>query len=143
MSAVSVTVRDFHDILRVPPARIRAIARAAFAQEGPGRRGEVVICIVGDALIRSLNRRFLAVDSPTDVIAFNLTGRGQALLADIVVSSETAVRAARRYKTAPLDELYLYVAHGVLHLLGYDDKTPRRRSAMNRKANTIVADASR
>ena len=143
MNAVSVAVRDFQDKLPVSPARIRALVRRAFAQEGPGCRGQVTVCIVGDALIRSLNRRFLAVDSPTDVIAFNLTGKGELLLADIVVSSETARRAAGKYKTTPLDELYLYVVHGVLHLLGYDDKTPRRRSAMNRKAKTIVADASR
>jgi rRNA maturation RNase YbeY len=80
----------------------------------------------------------------TDVIAFDnsLDKRDETLLGDIAVSTDTAIRNARIYKTTPLYEIYLYVIHGVLHLLGYDDKTQKERKIMQSKADHIISTLS-
>jgi len=81
---------------------------------------------------------YLGRDSSTDVISFDNSSGKWGLLADIVVSTETAVRQSRIFKTAPIYEVYLYVIHGVLHLLGYDDNTARKRKLMQKKAESIL-----
>jgi len=61
-------------------------------------------------------------------------GKKNELCADIIVSTDTAVRNAKAYKTSASYELNLYVVHGMLHFLGYDDKTARDRKKMDKKA---------
>ena len=77
-----------------------------------------------------MNLEFLHRDQPTDVLAFES--------GEIVVSSDTAIRNARIFKTKPLYELYLYVVHGVLHIIGYDDRTKKQRERMQKKADDIL-----
>jgi probable rRNA maturation factor len=92
---------------------------------------------VGSAEMRRLNRRYLRRNYATDVLAFNC-GDADCWLADIVVCADTALKASRAYNTAPDDELSLYVAHGILHLLGYDDKAPAQRRVMEEKQNKAI-----
>jgi probable rRNA maturation factor len=93
-----------------------------------------------DRGIRKLNKEFLGKDVPTDVIAFDLSGPRQAgiIRADIAVSTDTAIANAGIFKTGALEELYLYVIHGLLHILGCRDDTTRRRSAMQKRAESIL-----
>jgi probable rRNA maturation factor len=88
--------------------------------------------------MRNLNRSFLKHDQTTDVLAFGRLKGAEALCADIAVSADTALRNCRVYGTTPQEELYLYIIHGVLHLLGYDDKTAGQRALMQKKAEEIL-----
>ena len=67
------------------------------------------------------------------MLSFVLERSEQSLEGEVVVSAETALACAARYKSTPEDELLRYVIHGTLHLVGYDDATPRQRAAMRRK----------
>ena len=80
-----------------------------------------------NAAIRKINRRFLKHDFATDVISFPL---GTDLLGELVISAEFAVGEAAKRKIPVEEELLRYVAHGILHLLGYDDHDPADRAAM-------------
>jgi rRNA maturation RNase YbeY len=60
------------------------------------------------------------------------------LFADIFISTDRAIANARVYKTKPLFELYLYVIHGILHILGYDDKKRTDRLRMQKKEKQIL-----
>jgi probable rRNA maturation factor len=71
-----------------------------------------------------LHRRFFREPGPTDVITFQH--------GEIVVSTETARTQARRFGTSLEHELRLYVAHGLLHLRGFDDKTAAGAEEMKR-----------
>lgn len=95
---------------------------------------KVNVVFVSDNAIKDLNRKFVGTNRPTDVLAFDL-GEDQ----DIVVSVDAAVRQARIFKTSYEFELYLYVVHGILHMLGYDDKTARQRKLMNERAVKYVS----
>ena len=121
---------------------------------------QISVSFVTDKEIRELNRRFHHTDGATDVLAFDLgreDGRAGASdkagrwakaragssdkagrVADIVVSADTAIRNSRLLNTTPRFESCLYVIHGMLHLLGYDDSTPARRRLMRKKENGYV-----
>ncbi|MCM8801421.1 MAG: rRNA maturation RNase YbeY [Candidatus Omnitrophica bacterium] len=96
------------------------------------------ICFLDDIKIKKLNQRFLAKNIPTDVIAFNLSSNKKTILADIAISTETALRNAKIFKTSPFYEIYLYIIHGLLHILGYDDKTERQKKIIQKKAEYIL-----
>ena len=84
---------------------------------------EVSLAFVGERAIRTLNRRFMKKDKPTDVLSFPLGEKGpdgKYYLGDIVIAVPVAARQARE-KGHGLDrELRLLAIHGFLHLLGYD-----------------------
>ncbi len=98
----------------------------------------MTICFVGDAKIRQLNKKYLGIDAPTDVLAFDLSAKAGALCADILISAHTAVGNAKIFNTSPYYELYLYVVHGILHLIGYDDAGEKDRRVMQKKAELIL-----
>ena len=83
---------------------------------------------------------YLGCDSPTDVIAFDLSDKGGELSADLAISTDTAIRNARIFKTCAAYEVYLYVIHGILHLLGFRDSTVRQRKSMERKTTQILSE---
>jgi probable rRNA maturation factor len=56
-----------------------------------------------------------------------------------VISAEMAKRQARAFRTSLEHELRLYIAHGLLHLCGYDDKTPAGAAEMKRLQESMVA----
>jgi len=94
---------------------------------------------VDDKAIREINLLYLGEDRPTDVIAFDLGKGGSEIFADLAVSTDTAVRQARIYKTQPAYEIYLYVVHGILHIMGFDDKTAKKRRLMDEKTRQILS----
>lgn len=85
-----------------------------------------------------MNLRYLGEDGPTDVMAFRLSGNKKEITADIVISTDTVLRNARVFKTTPLYELYLYITHGVLHILGYNDTTAGEKKIMHEKERFLL-----
>ncbi len=106
---------------------------------------DLSLCYVGDAAIRALNARYLGRDEPTDVLAFPLEDGNsphspdERLLGEIVISAEKALAEAKRRRIPVAREVALYTAHGVLHLLGYDDHTPADRRRMRRAERAALA----
>ena len=92
--------------------------------------GDVSLAIVDDREIHALNRQFLQHDYPTDVLSFLLERDAQRLEGEIIVSAGTASRLAEQVGWPAEDELLLYVIHGALHLVGYDDGDPRSLAEM-------------
>ncbi len=104
------------------------------------------LVFVDDAEMRDINRRFRNRAATTDVLAFPLddgAARDPDLtVGEIIVSTGRAVVEARRRRIRAERELYLYVIHGLLHLLGYEDETPRERLRMRRRERELLALAS-
>ena len=107
---------------------VRAIVRNAGISEAT-----ISIAIVDDPTIAKLHQQFLDDPEPTDVLSFVLERSEQSLEGEVVASADTARTCAPRYRSTPEEELLLYVIHGTLHLVGYDDTTPRRRAVMRKK----------
>src|SRR5688572_561963 len=92
---------------------------------------ELSVILVSDRRMAELHRRFLKETGPTDVITFQH--------GEIFVSAETARRQARRFGTTVDHEIRLYIAHGLLHLHGFDDKDARSAAKMKRVQERLVA----
>ena len=127
---------------RVPFDAERAadLIRRILADEGI-RRGVVEVTVVGDPAIHRLNAQFLGHDRPTDVLAFEMDSNPKEALLEgsVVVSDETALDRARDYAWSAENELLLYVVHGVLHLVGYDDHAPDDERLMRAKEREYLA----
>jgi probable rRNA maturation factor len=96
---------------------------------------ELSIALVGDREIRELNREHRSLDRPTDVLSFSLidgewAGFRGALLGDVVISTETAARQARKRHRSLDEETTRLLIHGVLHLLGHDHEQPEEHKRM-------------
>jgi probable rRNA maturation factor len=118
---------------------IRRAVRLTLRREGV-TDAALSITVLDDAEIRRLNRHFLSHDWPTDVLSFDLSDPGRQLSGEIVVSAERAARVAKRRRADARAELLLYVVHGLLHLLGYDDLAPAPASRMHRRENEILTE---
>ena len=99
-------------------------------------RAELSLTLVDNRRMRAINRRWRGKDTATDVLSFPggpSVGPGLRPLGDIVISFTTAKQAARDFDSTLEHELALYLAHGLLHLLGFDHQTPRGARAMQRR----------
>lgn len=116
----------------------RAAARALDAVGRPG--ADVEIHVVDDAEIRRVNRAFRGIGRRTDVLAFPLEVPGAAagLIGQIVISGDAARRQARRLGVPLATELSLLVTHGVLHVIGWDDRDPVEADLMHRREREIL-----
>ena len=101
------------------------------------------MALVGDAEMAVLNERFLGSDAVTDVLAFPYESEGKFINGEIVANAELAVRESAARPHGAADELMLYVVHGLLHLLGYDDDSPEATQRMRRREQDILRAAGR
>jgi len=101
---------------------------------------KIRIIFLYDDDINDINKRFLHHNSPTDVLSFNF--EEENLEGEIYISIETAERQAKEYKVSLTNELLRLSIHGILHLLGYEDKTMKNRKIMHnledKYLNTIL-----
>jgi probable rRNA maturation factor len=125
----------------------RAVAMLALLQL---EKAELSLVLSGDEQIRELNKIYRGKDKPTDVLAFPMRegdfGRLHAalpsrLLGDVIVSVPTARRQARTAKREALGEITMLVAHGLLHLLGWDHETPSKDRKMRAETDRLVSAA--
>jgi probable rRNA maturation factor len=83
----------------------------------------ISLAVVDDDTIHELNQRHLEHDWPTDVLSFVLEDNGDHLDGEVILSADTAAAAAEELGNSAAQEQLLYVIHGTLHLVGYDDKS--------------------
>lgn len=98
-------------------------------------RAEVSILLCDDATIHELNRTYRRKNKPTDVLAFALREGENAhlagdMLGDVVISIDTARRQAEEHDRSLADEVRFLLAHGILHLVGYDHATKAEERRM-------------
>jgi len=118
--------------LAVPEARWSRLLEEVLRTEGR-TRAEVSVTVVDDDEMHALNRQYLAHDYPTDVLSFVLEEGSGSLCGEIIVSADTAAARASEFGWSVEDELTMYVLHGALHLVGYDDKEDEKRRRMRER----------
>jgi probable rRNA maturation factor len=101
---------------------------------------EMSLALVGDRRMSDLHGQFMGIHGPTDVLSFPIdeNARGEVTSGEVVVCVSEAKRQAKARKISPRVELLLYAVHGMLHLLGYDDRTARDFHAMHRTEDEIL-----
>lgn len=96
---------------------------------------DVSVAFIGDAAMRALNKKYRKKDKPTDVLSF--LGEGK-FLGEIIIDYAQIKRQAKLYKNSVRHELIFILVHGLLHLLGYDDKIERGRLEMERLGERFI-----
>ncbi len=137
-----IEIANHHPRLTAPAAQVRQLFRTldtmdwAFLPDG-----DLSVVFMDNAAIGDLHGRFLSDPTPTDVITFD----GDPLLeqaGEICVSADYALDATQHHPLPFHEELSLYLAHGWLHLAGYDDLTDEARPLM-RQAETRAMETLR
>jgi probable rRNA maturation factor len=139
------------------PSVVRRIADAMLVELGL-EQAELSVLLTNDRQIHALNLQHRDKDRPTDVLAFPLAdaserasgapgsaspfpvfaGNGVRWLGDVVISLDTAARQARGRKRELLPEVRFLLAHGLLHLVGYDHGTALEKRAMDAMTRRLV-----
>jgi probable rRNA maturation factor len=111
-------------------------------------KAAISIAIVDDNQLRKLNKEFLNQNSPTDCLSFDLSDNKKNSIKsfhgehsrtiELVVNGEMAVRQAKLRGHSSEAELALYITHGLLHNLGFDDSTQKKAEKMHNTEDQIL-----
>jgi probable rRNA maturation factor len=123
----------------VDEARLIDAARAVL-RDSEFSSAAISLAVVDDETIHELNRRHLDHDYATDVLSFVLEDDGQHLEGEVILSADTAAAAAEEVGTSAEHEQVLYVVHGMLHLVGYRDKSDEEARAMRAAEDRYLAE---
>ena len=139
MTVPGVTVHNLQRKISVNVAELERFSKYAVQHslQLPKRRrtdlrklSEIFIELISDRRMALLHRKFLGQSGPTDVLTFQH--------GEIFISVDTARRHAHAFENSLLRELKLYIAHGLLHLHGFDDETPSESHKMKAAQEKIL-----
>ena len=133
-----------HNTQRDLPLSMRALREVIsfFIRELQIQTSEVIFHFVSERKIIRLHKEFFNDPTSTDCITFPLDSPTEQhpfhILGEAFICPKTACTYARQHKGDPHLELYRYIVHCLLHLIGYDDIDPEERKSMKRKENTCL-----
>jgi rRNA maturation RNase YbeY len=91
--------------------------------------GDITYIFCSDEEILRINKLYLNHDYYTDIITFDYSEKGR-VSGDLFISLETVKTNSEKFKTEYKEELNRVMIHGILHLCGYEDKTPAKQKIM-------------
>lgn len=125
-----------------PEHLLERAAQAALEHESQTSESELTIVLTDDARLHQLNREYLGVDAPTDVLSFPASETdpetGARYIGDILISVPRAQAQADAAGHPLASEVQLLVVHGVLHLLGHDHAEAEEKARMWRAQSEIL-----
>ena len=99
--------------------------------------GEINYIFCNDSYLNKINQEFLNHDTFTDVISFDYT-LGKEVGGDIFISIERVLENAQKFNEVFENELYRVMIHGILHFMGYKDKTKKEKTLMRTKEDEKI-----
>ena len=134
-----ITIESKYDF---PDAALKRAAQLTLSHQKELLERNLSIVLTDNRRLRKLNREYLGIDAPTDVLSFPASESdpetGARYLGDILISVPYARQSARKAGHPLEAELQLLVVHGVLHLLGHDHAKPREKSRMWKAQHEIL-----
>ena len=142
-----VVINDLQKKTSLNISQIKKIIKCVFKHENVSEVSLSVLFVTNQK-IRALNKKYLGRNNATDVLAFDstdeevsyktFTKKVKEINGDIIISTDAAIKSARSYNTSVEYELVLYVVHGILHLLGYDDHSKKDILEIRKKEEELV-----
>lgn len=133
---ISFTTADFSFNLK-NKIKIRNWVKAIFEAEGK-KTGDITYVFCSDNYLGDMNQKYLKHNTLTDIITFDYSESGKQS-GDIFISIQRVNENAESFNTTFIRELGRVMAHGVLHLVGYKDKTPGEKKQMREKEDFYLA----
>lgn len=96
------------------------------------------INFIDSEFIKEINKKFLSHDYSTDIITFNYSDSQNTIDGEIFISVDDAKENAKKFNVKFEEEIGRLVAHGILHLIGFDDTTPDKRKKMKNRENQLL-----
>jgi probable rRNA maturation factor len=138
---ITVQIADEQEHVAIDRNLLRRAVKSVLRGAGV-RSATISVAIVDDAAITELNWKYLRHRGPADVLSFLLDDcigiEGTVVEGEVILGAETAARVAPNYGWPAHHELLLYAIHGTLHLVGYDDRTPRQRAEMQQREKEVL-----
>ncbi len=125
---------------RIDARTLRKTCRMVLKAEGARRDSVLSVTSLDRESMEAMNRRYLSREGPTDVLAFPMGEDvgGKYLLGDVIICPEIVAARAEDYRVPEGRELEFVTAHGILHLLGYEDEGEEESERMDRRAREIL-----
>ena len=159
MSGCDIQVSNEQEIVAIDEQQLHDTAAYVLAQLGV-KTAALSIAVVDDEAIAELKGRYFGEPVVTDVISFDLGGSDGSdgacdqecatvdcidqervtIDCEVVVNAQRAAEVGGSQPGGALAELNLYVVHGLLHQLGYDDQTPDEAEAMHKKEDELLVE---
>ena len=141
---MEILIQDLQKKIPIRPQRIARLIKTILRKKGI-RSCQLSVVFVSPQRMRAINERYLKHSYTTDVLTFNfikssnLSLLGRSINGEIIISPLMARHNARLYQTTTDHEIVLYLIHGILHLLGFDDHRPRDILKMRREEKKLLA----
>ena len=110
---------------------------SSIVEQGAFELGEINYIFCDDEYLHKINVEFLEHDTFTDIISFDYT-MGRLIGGDIFISIPRVEENSKEFDVSFQNELYRVIIHGVLHYMGYKDKTPDEKQLMRDKENSCL-----
>lgn len=140
---INLSIADEYSTL-VDEHLIEKTAMHALRNDGKDDGTELTIVIDSDEAVHELNKTYLGIDAPTDVLSFSADvidpDTNRLYLGDIIISYPRVEAQAGEARISITAELQLLIIHGVLHLLGYDHADDSQKQAMWNAQASILAE---
>jgi probable rRNA maturation factor len=138
---IEVQIEDAGWSVVLPQAEslVQAAAAAALAALPQPAHGDLVVLLTNDQEVRDLNARFRDKDQPTNVLSFPAAPNPHDHLGDVALALGVCAAEAKAQGKPLADHLQHLVAHGVLHLVGYDHQDDGEAEAMEALERKILA----
>jgi len=117
----------------VPEEQLRLAVETVLAGEQFIADAQVSLILVTDDELRTMKQTYFQVNQYTDVIAFNLNEKGEALEGELYLAPGQIRQNAAAYRQDFRTEFLRVAIHGVLHLCGHEDDTPERKADMHQR----------
>lgn len=92
-----------------------------------------------DSFLLSLNKKYLHHDTLTDILTFDYSTDKKKISGEIFISIDRVKENAKKFKVAFSNELHRVMIHGILHLLGYKDKSKAKKTRMRQKEDYYLS----
>ena len=134
---MEIILKNLQQKIPIPQAKILKTAKATLRKLIKREHFSLSIVFVGTRRMRAINKKYLGHDYVTDVLTFDL---GE-VAGEIIICPRVAFANAKVHRTSTEHEVILYVIHGILHLAGFDDHSPKdilKMRKMERKLHESI-----
>lgn len=140
MNAPLINIENNSNAVELPITTVEKLITFV-AQAENKKLAEVDLLIVDSAEMAEMNEQYLSHEGDTDVITFDLTDSpAEPISVQLIICDEVAIRQGKENNLPAEKELLLYIIHGLLHTMGYDDKTPEKFKIMHARQIKLLED---
>lgn len=101
--------------------------------------GQISVILCSDKYLLEINIEYLKHNYYTDIITFNYV-EGKVISGDLFISVDRVKENSTEFNTGFIKELYRVIFHGILHLIGYNDKTEEEQKLMREKEDLYLSE---